>query len=293
MTAHVAFPALTGDSTIPATLAPEALTDLLRERLGFAGVIMSDCLEMDAIAGTVGVEKGAVQTLRAGADLVLISHTLERQRAAIATVRAAVAKGALSAEQIRHAAERILRLKQRFLTWSDTPPAPLDADLLRAHQDLSVSAYRRSVKVIRDGDGRLPLRLRPDQELLILDCPPRAITAAVDIPYRSSWLVDAVQCHHDQVRALTLTPAPVALNDALQAAHAADIILLSSVDAFRDAESLEVMRRVALVGRPVIGLALGLPYDAASLPEIGSYLATYDYSQPAQSAAASVLFDDG
>ncbi len=59
MTAHVAFPALTGDATIPATLAPEALTDLLRERLGFAGVIMSDCLEMDAIAGTVGVESGS------------------------------------------------------------------------------------------------------------------------------------------------------------------------------------------------------------------------------------------
>ena len=53
---------------------------------------MSDCLEMDAIAGTVGVERGAVQTLRAGADLVLISHTLERQRAAIAAVRAAVAE---------------------------------------------------------------------------------------------------------------------------------------------------------------------------------------------------------
>jgi beta-N-acetylhexosaminidase len=292
MTAHVAFPALTGDATIPATLAPEALIDLLRERLGFAGVIMSDCLEMDAIAATVGVEGGAVQTLRAGADLVLISHTLERQRAAIVAVRAAVAKWALSAEQIGRAAERVLRLKRRFLTWSDTPPAPLDADLLRAHQDLSVSAYRRAVQVIRDGDGLLPLRLRPDQEVLLLDCPPRAVTAAIDIPYSNSWLVDAVRCYHGRVRALTLTSASGACDDALQAAQAADIILLSGVDAFRDTVSLEVMRRVALVGRPMIGLALGLPYDAESLPEIRSYLATYDYSQPAQAAAASVLFSD-
>jgi beta-N-acetylhexosaminidase len=293
MTAHVAFPALTGNATIPATLAPEALTDLLRERLDFAGIIMSDCLEMDAIAGTVGVESGAVQTLKAGADLVLISHMLERQRAAIAAVRAAVANGALSEEQIRLAAERILRLKRGFLTWSDTPPAPLNADLLRAHQELSVSAYRRSVRVIRDVDGLLPLHLRPDQELLILDCPPRAITAAVDIPYRPSWLVEAVRRQHDHVRALTLASASGALEDALQAARTADIILLSSVDAFRDTESLEVIRHVALVGRPMIGLALGLPYDAESLPEIGSYLAAYDYSQPAQAAAASVLFGDG
>jgi beta-N-acetylhexosaminidase len=291
MTAHVAFPALTGNATIPATLAPEALTDLLRKRLGFAGVIMSDCLEMDAIAGTVGVEGGTVQTLKAGADLVLISHTLERQRAAIAAVRAAVAEESLSAEQIRLAADRILRLKRRFLTWSDTPPAPLDADLLRAHLELSVSAYRRAVKVIRDGDDLLPLHPRPDQELLILDCPPRAITAAVDIPYRSSWLIDVVRRHHDRVRAFTL--GPDTLDDALQAARAANIILLSSVDAFRDAEILEVMRHVAYVGRPVIGLALGLPYDAESLPEIGSFLAAYDYSQPALTAAASVLFGDG
>ena len=288
MTAHVAFPALTGDATVPATLAPEALTDLLRERLGFADVIMSDCLEMDAIAGTIGVEGGAVQTLRAGADLVLISHTLERQRAAVAAVRVAVANGALSAEKIRVAAERVLRLKRRFLTWSDTPPAPLDTDILRAHQELSARAYLRAVNVIRDTDALLPLRLRPDQELLILDCPPRAITAAVDIPYRSSWLVEAVRRYHEQVHGLTL--APGALDDALQAARAADTIVLSSVDAFRDTESVEALRQIAQIGRPVIGLALGLPYDAAALPEMGSYLATYDYSQPAVTAAARVLF---
>jgi beta-N-acetylhexosaminidase len=291
MTAHVAFPALTGDATVPATLAPEALTDLLRERLGFAGVIMSDCLEMDAIAGTIGVEEGAVQTLRAGADLVLISHTLERQRAAIAAVRAAVADGVLSAEQIRLAAERVLRLKRHFLTWSDAPPAPLDADILRAHQELSARAYLRVVKVIRDVDALLPLHLRPDQELLILDCPPRATTVAIDIPYSAPWLVEAVRRYHERVSAHTLKPDTI--DDALQAARAADIIVLSSVDAFRDTESVEAIRQIAQIGCPVIGLALNLPYDAAALPEIGSYLATYDYSQPAVAAAARVLFGDG
>jgi beta-N-acetylhexosaminidase len=291
MTAHVAFPALTRGSTTPATLAQEALTDLLRERLGFAGVIMSDCLEMDAIAGTIGVEGGAVQTLRAGADLVLISHTLERQRAAIAAVRAAVAEGALSAEKIRLSAERVLRLKRHFLSWSDTSPAPLDADTLRAHQELSARAYLRAVNVIRDTDTLLPLRLHPDQELLILDCPPRAITVAIDIPYSASWLVEAVRRHHDRVRGLTL--ALGALDDALQAARAADIVLLSGVDAFRDMPSVETIRQVVQIRRPVIGLALNLPDDAAALPEIGSYLATYDYSQPAVTAAARVLFGDG
>jgi beta-N-acetylhexosaminidase len=238
------------------------------------------------------VDKGAVQTLKAGADLVLLSHTLERQRSAIAAVRAAVATGALSAEWIRLAAERVLRLKRRFLTWSDTPRAPVDADLLRAHRELSASVYRRAVKVIRDANILLPLHLRPDQELLILDCPPRAITAAVDIPYRASWLVEALQRSHARVRALTLTPGAAVDDSALQAAQAADITLVSSVDAFRDAEALAKMRRIAPVGRPVIGLALGLHLDAEMLPEIGTYLATYDYSPPALAAAAGVLFGE-
>src|SRR5262245_6334964 len=119
MTAHVAFPALTGGAPTPATLAPEIVTGLLRERLGFTGVVMSDCLEMDAIAKTVGVERGAVQTLTAGVDLILISHTLERQRASIAAVRAAIEHGEVSVDRVREAAGRVVRLKQRFLPWPD------------------------------------------------------------------------------------------------------------------------------------------------------------------------------
>jgi beta-N-acetylhexosaminidase len=291
MTAHVAFPALTQGALTPATLAPQTLTGLLRQRLGFEGVVISDCLEMDAIAATVGVEQGAILALAAGADLILISHTLARQGAGVAAVRAAVEGGALSVARVRAAATRVLQLKRRRLVWSDDAPAPLAGDILRAHQELSARAYLRAASVIRDADNLTPLRLRQDQELLALDCPPRALTVAIDIPYTHTWLVDALQRYHGRVRALTLEPDT--LDHALQAAQSADVVLLSSVDAYRDTESLRVLRRVAKSGRPVIGLALGNPYDAAALPEIGAYLATYDYSQPAVAAAARVLFGRG
>jgi beta-N-acetylhexosaminidase len=104
--------------------------------------------------------------------------------------------------------------------------------------------------------------------------------------------VEAVQRYHERVRALTLTSASGVDDGALHAAQTADIILISSVDAFRDAVALNVMRQIAQIGHPVIGLALGLPYDAQALPEIDSYLATYDYTQPAQAAAAGVLFGE-
>jgi beta-N-acetylhexosaminidase len=291
MTAHVAYPALTDGALTPATLAPEIVTRLLRERLGFTGVVISDCLEMDAIAETIGVEQGAVQALAAGVDLVLISHTLERQRASIAAVRAAVAHGELSAERVREAAGRVLRLKRRLPPWRETPSSPLDADALGAHQELSARAYLHAVTIIRDAGALIPLRLSPDQEILALDCPPSDVTLAIDIPYTHAWLVDALRGYHHRVRALTLTPDAVAA--AIQAAQGSDVVLLSSVNAHRDAEALRLMRQVAQLGRPVIGLALANPYDAMALPAIGTYLATYDYTQPAVAAATRVLVGRG
>jgi beta-N-acetylhexosaminidase len=294
MTAHVAYPvaypALSGGDATPATLAPEIVSGLLRARLGFDGVVISDCLEMDAIAKTVGVEQGAVLALAAGVDLVLVSHTLQRQRASVAAVRAAVAGGALSAARVRAAAGRVLRLKRRSLAWRATPPAPLDTEVLQAHREVSAQAYARAVTVIRDSGGLTPLRLRPEQELLVLDCPPGAMTVAIDAPYSTRGLLDALRRRHARVRARTLTAAPGALAEAVQAAQAAEVTLLLTLNAHRDAQQLGLLRRVALSGRAVIGLALGNPYDAASLPDVGTYLATYEYSPPAGEAAAGVLF---
>ncbi|MFB9246287.1 beta-N-acetylhexosaminidase [Massilia antarctica] len=112
MTAHVAFPAIEPDPSVPATLSKAVLTGLLREEMGYEGVIISDCLEMGAIADGVGVAAGAVATLQAGVDIVLISHREDQQRAALAAVSAAVAQGTIGAQRIDDALARVQRLKQ-------------------------------------------------------------------------------------------------------------------------------------------------------------------------------------
>ena len=74
MTSHVLFPRLEPER-LPATMSRRLLTGLLREELGFGGVIISDCMEMDAIAKFYGTVEGAVASIAAGADIVCISHT--------------------------------------------------------------------------------------------------------------------------------------------------------------------------------------------------------------------------
>ncbi len=120
MTAHIVFRAL--DDRAPATLSRAILTDLLRGTLGFKGVCFTDCMQMDAIARTVGSAPGAVIALIAGADSVLISHSVAVAREAVDRVEAAVADGSLPLARLQEAYNRVLRLRKAM-----APPLPLDA----------------------------------------------------------------------------------------------------------------------------------------------------------------------
>lgn len=113
MTAHVQYPAL--DNIFPATLSHIILTDLLRTELGFEGVTITDDLEMNAILDHGSVGDAAVQSLRAGADILLVCHRQDRQSEAIHAVEQALESGDLSMEQIHTSAQRIQVLKQDFL----------------------------------------------------------------------------------------------------------------------------------------------------------------------------------
>lgn len=112
MTAHVVFDAL--DATVPATMSRKVMTGLLRERLGFKGVIVSDDLEMKAVADHFPIERAVVEGLDAGVDCFLVCHHAEVQRRAIAAVVKAVRTGRLSEAQVRSAQERVARLTRQF-----------------------------------------------------------------------------------------------------------------------------------------------------------------------------------
>ncbi|RQW12853.1 beta-N-acetylhexosaminidase [Paenibacillus rhizophilus] len=112
MSAHIYFPALESGK-LPVTLSRAALTGLLREELGFEGIITTDCMEMNAIAEHFGTVEASVMAVEAGADLVLVSHRLDRQLGAIGAIELAVNEGRLSAERIDESVRRLLAMKLR------------------------------------------------------------------------------------------------------------------------------------------------------------------------------------
>lgn len=315
--AHVALPALTGGRAVPATLAPEIVRGLLRGELGYAGAVMTDCLEMDAIAREVGVAAGAVAALQAGNDVVLVSHRFDRQRAGLAAVRNALEEGTLAADTLYAAAARVLRLK-RDLVWDEESPhsssrasrgwlrylRPRVATAAQgkgkeekvvvgsvAHRELAASAYARSITIVRDGGPLLPLRLAPSDRVFVVAWR-GPVNSAIDVPYTPEAFAAALCMHQPDVVLATLahTPTPDELRPLQVKAADAKVTLLLTLNAHRDPAQAELMRALAASARHAIAIAVADPYDAATLAGVPAALATYDYSMPALEAAAHALF---
>jgi beta-N-acetylhexosaminidase len=151
MTAHVTYPVLDG---LPATLSRRVLVDLLRGELGYRGVIVTDALEMKAIADHVGAEAGAWMALAAGADQLIIAEPDDGlHERCVAAVAAAVTDGSLAAERVVEAAERVAEMAARFAA-----PAPA---VRAADPDPGLGAARRAV--------RRQLRIEPLVRPFVID----------------------------------------------------------------------------------------------------------------------------
>jgi len=155
MTAHILVPAL--DTDRPATLSRGVLTELLRGELGYDGLIVTDGMEMQAIAGTYGIERGSVLAIAAGADAICVGgglsddDTVRRLRDALV---AAVRAGELSEERLADAAERVRALAR----WTSEARAAQAAGVPDGVPDgeVGLRAARRALRLT--GAGGVELR---------------------------------------------------------------------------------------------------------------------------------------
>ncbi|WP_329220927.1 glycoside hydrolase family 3 protein [Streptomyces sp. NBC_01485] len=157
MSAHILVPAL--DPTRPATLSPRILTTLLRDELGYDGLIVTDGMEMQAVAATYGIERGSVLAIAAGADAICVGggladdETVRRLRDALIT---AVHTGDLPEERLADAAERVRALAR----WTATASAPTAATAVARGPGVGLSAARRALR-LTGGEVFAPLTEAP------------------------------------------------------------------------------------------------------------------------------------
>jgi beta-N-acetylhexosaminidase len=147
MTAHVLYRAL--DDQLPATLSPAIITRLLREQMGYDGVVLTDDLEMHAIVDHYGPGDAAVRAVLAGCDVLLICKERDREVAAFEAVEKAVASGTIDMARLDRSVARIQRVKQRYLL-PYRPALISDAKLIagcRTHQALLQSIRQANMRM--------------------------------------------------------------------------------------------------------------------------------------------------
>ncbi|BAS28279.1 beta-N-acetylhexosaminidase [Limnochorda pilosa] len=296
MTAHVHFPAVEPEPGRPATLSRRVLQGLLREDLGFQGVLITDCLEMKAIAGGVGTVEGAVQALDAGADLILVSHTWELQQAAVDALRTAVERGRIPRRRVEEAAGRVLALKERIGLLSGGAPV---AERLEPHPErvglaearsVAEEAGRRAVTVVC-GAEHLPLdpALAPRTLVVEVSDAPRG-NAEDPVPARAS-LAEALARRLPGVEARRLAPAEVdgACPELTARAREAAQVVVAVRNAVRSEPQRRLVQELAGAAPNLVGVALLSPYDVPLFPQVKTWVATYSDQPASVEAAAQVL----
>lgn len=191
MTAHVQFPAF-DDTTyiskkdgqeilVPATLSKKVLTGLLREEMGFEGVIVTDALNMKAIADNFGQEEAVVLALKSGVDIALMpaqvnSLEMEKNLASVFNaVKEAIETGDLPIEQVNASVERILELKVKrgILTPDHTPVDEKVENALNVvgnqdHLKKEKKMAEDAVTLLKNEDKTLPFKPKKNDKILVL-----------------------------------------------------------------------------------------------------------------------------
>ena len=290
MSAHVYFPAIEDRENVPATLSKKVISGLLREELGFDGVVTTDCLEMKAISETIGTEKGAVEALNAGVDLVMVSHTHEVQLRTIKELELALAQGVLQEESLKASLNRINKLKGKYLSWENTPFHSEFVSLgSEEHKNIAEKVFQESVTIVKN-EGLLPLQM--DQTILVINPPNQTIYGVEDVKEIKTTLSDAMKEFSNQVEAYDL-PTSFTLKEMdllIQRAKEFDVIVIGTLSVSATSYEIELFNRLLKLGIPVVGVAMRNPYDLRFFPDVTAYLATYEFTYLALRTAAQAIF---
>ena len=292
MTAHIAVPAL-APADVPATLSPAILTDLLRNQMGFKGLVVTDALEMGGIAKGFSSGEAAVRALEAGADALLMPSDPE---AAIRAVVAAVESGRLTRQRIRESVVKLLSAKER-LGLAKTRFVNLEAlgDVLDAPEAnaRAQEVADRAVTLVRNNGNLLPLA----------DPGSACYVVMPETRYSTEGQVFTQEIRQRGRASLTTLDPSMSRPDLdavlgrLSSCQSYAVAAFSTVSAYRGSLGLGgdlpyVVQTLASSGKPVALVALGNPYLLRNFPNVTAYLATFSNVPPSERAAVKALWGE-
>jgi beta-N-acetylhexosaminidase len=293
MTGHLAVPALEPNPDLPATMSPKISTDLLRGQMGFQGLVVTDALDMGGVTVRYPPGEVAVQSILAGADVLLVPPVLD---AALEAVRDAVASGRIPMSRLNEAVTRVLRAKAK-LGLNKSKLVDLDAlaskfdrpEFDRAALDIA----DRGVTLLRDNQHILPLNAATVQRVLLV-----AVSGDND-PYPAGNLENEIRWRPDSLASVRMDtrfvradmvklPPPETYDVAIAAIFVRVADRKGSIGLPEDEAA--VVDRLLAAGKPVVVACFGSPYLAERFPAAKTWIAAFSTVDVAQRAVGRALF---
>ncbi|MFG3286534.1 glycoside hydrolase family 3 protein [Streptomyces sp. NPDC048111] len=292
MTAHIQFPAL-DPSNDPATLSRPILTGILREQLGYDGVVITDSLGMKGVRDKYGDDRVPVLALKAGVDQLLDPPKLD---VAFAGVRAAVASGELSEARLDASLLRILRLKERRGLFARPYVSARAVDRIvgtRAHRAAANDIAERTTTLISNAQGLLPLSRHRHRRVLVVGADPASPSGTTGPPTAVLAGTLTELGFHTTVLSTGTAPSPAQIDAVVRAAGGQDVVIVGTYNVAAGDAQGRLVSALGATGVPVVHVALRNPYDIAHLSGYAASLATYCWTDVELRAAGRVLAGRG
>ncbi|MGD2046018.1 MAG: glycoside hydrolase family 3 N-terminal domain-containing protein [Gemmatimonadota bacterium] len=293
MTAHISVPALNGGIREPSTLSPMVLTTVLREELGFDGIIFTDAMDMSAIARRHSAGEAAVLALEAGADVILMPPNVG---AAVDGIVEAVESGRVSEARVDESVRRVLGAKARVgLDEERTVPLEMVGRLVGTPEHIAVAdeIARKSITILKNGSNLLPLRGTRTASVLSV-----TIRRGSDLlagryfntvmrdtyPRMRSYEIESGAEEEDYERALRLASGRDLVVVGLYSSYAGAVDDRDDMAAF--------IGDLDRMGVPHVVVSFGNPYLISEFPQTQAYMLAWNGSEATQRAAAGALLGE-
>ncbi|KAL4892954.1 glycoside hydrolase superfamily [Aspergillus ambiguus] len=321
MVGACAMPAIKASDVQHACLSEIIVTDLLRQELGFGGVVLCECLEVESLYESVGFGQAGIMALSAGCDMLMVCNSFTHQLEILKGIHAAVGSEILPKSQLQDSVARISKMKQRYTSWpSALNPKGADGllDMASMHRPLALSAYESSITVVRDTKSILPLSAAVDknQRLLLLTPLLAPLSASPgnhceeaggDTGHRARQLLEGEQtfrglgallAKHWEGEVMHTSYGPSGARPYHEELIGKGrVVIVVTADASRNPYQYGFAKYIGMLcsnepTRPkyCIVVATSSPYDFLHDSQIPTYICTYDYTDSALLSLTKILF---
>lgn len=268
MSSHCVYKAF--DST-PSTLSKILLTDVLRKQFKFEGLIITDGMEMNAIADYYGIGKGCVMALQAGCDILLLCHEYEEQKEAFRAVKEAVDNGEISVDLLRERVMRINKAKEKLIKG-------LINNFKEEEYQINQDEHRIMQEIV-DGSFTLIKGQKPsiNDDTLIISSNVR-VASIVEDEFDERNLTKALKNSFPNHKVIEFTKNIEFVEETFKLSENYQSIIIYSYDAYNDEVQKDLINKLLKTDKKVYVVSIKGPIDRKYFNELKNYSCVYEYT---------------